>query len=270
MIEKPKFSVLAIAAVAVAVLLIYAAVSLFTSPPLGEEAPEGSEAFNVPNASQTAVTPAPEPATDEDELLFVSKRGYINEIGCPTVIGEVRNDGESGMTDILLTASFYCSSGKLIGAKDDISAVTTSYTAIPILAPNETSPFKIALSIEELSRLENFDVDNIEKFKVVGEYSTTDEELYTRFEIPHSAGEFDLDNDQYYVTGTVKNIGNETAEQVTVVGTFYDDQTRIIEVLQMSLADSLAPGEENQFEITVPDETIAYRIETYQIQAAGS
>jgi len=269
MLKKTKFYVLAIAAVAVAVLLIYAAVNLFTSPPIGEEAPDGSEAFNVPNASPTTdATPAPD--TEESDLLFLSKRGYISEWGCPTLVGEVKNGGNFSMTDILLTASFYCSSGKLIGAEDDISAVTTSYTAIPILAPNETSPFKIALSIEELSQLDNFDVNNIEKFKVVGEYSTTDEELYTRFEIPHSSGEFDLDNDQYYVTGTVKNIGNETAEQVTVVGTFYDDQTRIIEVLQTSLADSLAPGEENQFEITVPDETIAYRIETYQIQAAGS
>jgi hypothetical protein len=270
MIEKPKFYVLAIAAVAVAVLLIYAAVSLFTSSPIGEEAPEGSEAFNDPNASQTAVTPAPEPATEDDELLFLSKRGYINEWGCPTLVGEVKNGGNFSMTDILLTASFYCSSGKLIGAKEDISAVTSSYTEIEILAPGEISPFKILLSIEELSQLENFDIDKLEKYKVVGDYRITDEELYKRLEISQSFGEFDIDTDQYYVTGTVKNIGNETAEQIRVVGTFYDDETRIIEVAHTSLDDSLLPGEEAHFEITVPDETISQRIETYDILAVGS
>lgn len=265
MLKKPKLYVMAIVAVVVAVLLIYAAVNLFMSSPSGDEASDGFEAFNVPNASQTEVTP---PAIEtEEDLIFLSKRGYISETGCPTVIGEVKNGGNLSMTDIQLTASFYCSSGKLIGAKEELSAIISNYAEIPILAPGETSPFKIALSREQIAQLENFDVDKMEKFKVVGEYNTTDEELYKRFEIPHSAGEFDNATGQYLVNGTVKNVGNKPVEQVTVVGTFFDNQTMIIEVRQTSFADSLRSGEEAQFALTVPDETIAQRIETYSMQA---
>jgi hypothetical protein len=243
--------------------------SLASPPADATPAPDGTEAFNATHASSTAdATPAPD--TGDSDLLFLSKRGYISEWGCPTLVGEVKNGRNFSMTDILITASFYCSGGKLIGAKDDISAVTTSYTEIEILAPGEISPFKIVLSIAELSQLENFDIDKLEKYKVVGDYSITDEELYKRLEISQSFGEYDLDNDQYYVTGTVKNVGNETAEQIKVVGTFFDEENMIIEVVHTSLEDSLLPGEEAHFEITVPDETIAQRIDTYAIRAVGS
>jgi len=268
MMKKTNVYVLAIAVFALVLLTILSVSVLFIVPEMSENAPEGSEAFNVPNASPTPeATPAPD--TEESDLLFLSKRGYINENGCPTLVGEVENGGNVSMKDILITASFYCGKGKVIGAKDDISAVTSGYTEMEILAPGETSPFKIVLSIEELSRLENFDVDKIEKFKVVGDYTLTDEELYRRFDISQSSGELNNATGQYNVIGTVKNIGNETAEQIKVVGTFYDNQTRIIDVLHTYLHDTLRPGEEAQFEITVPDKTIAQRIETYYIQAVG-
>jgi len=264
--KKTNVYVLAIAVFALALLLI---LSISILPEMSETTPEGSEAFNVPNASPAPeATPAPD--TEESDLLFLSKRGYVNEHGCPTLVGKVENGGNVSMKEILITASFYCGKGKVIGAKDDISAVTSGYIEMEILAPGETSPFKIVLSTEELSRLENFDVDKIEKFKVVGDYNLTDEELYKRFEISQSRGELNNATGQYTVIGTVKNTGNETAEQIKVVGTFYDNQTRIIEVMHTYFEDSLAPGEEAQFEITVHDETIAQRIETYSMQAAGS
>lgn len=290
MTEKKNLYVVVIAVFAVVILLILSVNVLFIAPKSEETAPDGTETFNASLASPSAdATPASDGTeafnathtsstadatsatdTEESDLLFLSKRGYISEWGCPTLVGEVKNGGNFSMTDILITASFYCSGGKLIGANEDMEAVTSSYTEIGILAPGEISPFKIVLSIEDLSQLENFDIDKLEKYKVVGDYSITDDELYKRLEIAQSFGEFDFDAYQYYVTGTVKNVGDETAEQIKVVGTFYDEETMIIEVMHTSLEDPLLPGEEARFELTVPDETIAQRIDTYAILAVGS
>lgn len=270
MIKKTMLYLVAIAVVAFAVLLVLSANVPFMSPEVAENATsDGAEAFDVQNASPTVeVTSAPD--TEENELIFLSKRGYINESGCPTVIGEVKNGGDFSMKDIMITASFYCSGGKLIGEKEGLAAVTSSYSEVGILAPGETSPFKIAISVEELSQLENFELNKLEKYKIEGEYNITDAGIYKRFEISQSPGELNTATGHYRVAGNVKNIGNEAAEQIKVVVTFYDDQTRITDVMHTYLENSLLPGEEAQFEIIVRDQSIVQRIETYHILAVGS
>jgi hypothetical protein len=267
--EKPRSAFWAVAVFAVAALFVLLVALVANVPHSSEPAPEGSEAFAPPNDSQSPST-SPAFSAESSDLVFISKRGYISESGCPTVIGEVKNGGNASMKDILLTASFYCSSGKLIGAKEDLSAIISSYTEIPILAPGETSPFKIALSREQIAQLEHFDVDKLAKFKVDSEYTSTDELLYKQFELTQSRGELDSSTGQYTVKGTVKNIGNETVEQLKVVGTFYDNQTQIIDVISTYLVDTQIPGEEATFTLKEPDETIAQRIETYAVQAVGS
>jgi hypothetical protein len=267
--EKPRSAFWAVAVFAVAALFVLLVALVANVPHSSEPAPEGSEAFAPPNDSQSPST-SPASSAESSDLVFISKRGYISESGCPTVIGEVKNGGNASMKDILLTASFYCSSGKLIGAKEDLSAIISSYTEIPILAPGETSPFKIALSREQIAQLEHFDVDKLAKFKVDSEYTSTDELLYKQFELTQSRGELDSSTGQYTVKGTVKNIGNETVEQLKVVGTFYDNQTQIIDVISTYLVDTQILGEEATFTLKEPDETIAQRIETYAVQAVGS
>lgn len=202
-----------------------------------------------------------------EELVFQSKRGYISATGCPTIVGEVKNAGDFSFNNILITASFYCSKDKEVGAGEDMAAIS-SYTEIEILAPGEMSPFKAGLSTEELARLPNFDVDKIGKYKVeVSSYDTTEEHLYKSFEITQSSGELSESTGLYKVTGRVKNTGTEPAEQIKVIATFYEKQTNIVEVINTYLQAPLLPGDEAQFELTVADETISQRIETYSTQA---
>ena len=130
-----------------------------------ETASNGIETTDVPDTSHKDVDTAT--SDEKEELIFLSKRGYISEAGCPTIVGEVTNAGNSSMEDILITATFYCTSGRIIGAKEDMSAISSGYTEIETLAPGETSPFKVAVSLEELAMLPKFDVNKVEKYKVV-------------------------------------------------------------------------------------------------------
>ena len=221
------------------------------------------------NATDASPGATVTPAGQEGEIIwFLSKRGYISGSGCPTAVGEVKNAGNSTVESIEITATFHCSKGRLIGAKELVQATFSASPEFPRLAPGETSPFKVAMSAEELSRLWNFDVDRVEKYRVVtSDYETTDEpSLYSDFEVTESAGELNAD-DRYDVWGTLKNSGNRTAVGVRVIGTFYDDEDRLIDVAHSDLKVSLPPGDEAGFTIIVPDESVSKRIETYRIQA---
>ncbi len=268
MAQNIKWCLLAVTVLIGSALVILAINFTISTLERDQNALGGADSFN---ASETASVPAGTSSSLESDgaLRFLSKRGYINEHGCPTVIGEVENGGNGSMKDVLLTASFYCSRGKLLGAREDLAAVTADYAEIPVLAPGETSPFKIALSIEELVQLENFDVDKIEKFTVDGAYIATEETLYRQFETQAITGSFENVTGQYLLQGTVKNVGTERPDQIKVVVTFYDAQRKILEVLHTSLSGSLSPGTEAEFAITVTDRTIAERIETYAFQVVG-
>ena len=83
-------------------------------PPSVPSAPIKPE---VTPPDEEEVTPPSE--AEEDYLTFISKRGYISEGGFPTIVGEVKNTGNFKMENMRITATFYCSSGKLIGEKDN-------------------------------------------------------------------------------------------------------------------------------------------------------
>ncbi len=200
-------------------------------------------------------------------LVFLSKRAYISEAGLPTVVGELQNSGNSSITNILIAASFYCSKGNEVGGGENMAAIS-DYPEVEVLAPGEKSPFKVGLTAEELANLPNFDVDSIKKYTVeLSSYNTTEESLYRSFEVTQSGGELDSVTGYYKVTGGIKNIGTETAEQIKIVGTFYDNQPNIIEVIHTYLREPLVPGGEAQFELTVLDQYISERIKTYDIEA---
>ena len=213
-------------------------------------------------------TPVATPNGVDSSLLFLSKRGYISGAGCPTVVGELRNVGNSTVVSILLTASFHCSKGRLIGAKENVAATISAHPERDRLAPGETSPFKAAISREQMAKLWNFDVDKMEKYSVeiAGYEVVAGPPLYSAFEVTESEGTLNADG-YYHSSGTLRNAGNLTADAVRVIGTFYDDEGRLIDVAHCDLEGTLPPGAEAEFDISVSDEGISQRIETYRIHA---
>lgn len=267
MFKKKRFYLLAITALTVAFLLIP---SVGCSPELDESMTNGIEAPDAPSTPPKAEVPPPPEPEEEEKVIFLSKRGYISQNGCPTIVGEVENAADFTMENIEISASFYCSKGRQVGGEEEVSAFASDTTEIEILAPGEISPFKIGLTPEQLAMLPNFDVNKVEKYKVVvTSYEATTEELHKSFEISQATGELNALTGHYQVTGQVKNIGDKIVEQIKVVAIFYDGKDRIIEVVHTYLENPLPPGDETEFEITVVDEPVSKRIETFHIQAVG-
>ncbi len=206
---------------------------------------------------------------NESVVKIVAKRGYITSNGFPTIVGFVKNTGQKNIKDVKIVATFYCNKGRLIGEKEDIPAVIYTYSELTVLAPNEMSPFKISLTPEKVKELENFQVDKIKKYKVeVVGYNFTDETPYTDFEVLASKGGITGDTGCYVVSGEIKNTGQRTAEQVKVIGVFYDDQGRIIDV-EHAFAGRLQPGQIARFEMRVSDGEVSKRIKNYEILVEG-
>src|SRR4051812_8036855 len=83
--------------------------------------------------------------TTDTGISILGHTSYVGEIGDFHVIGEVRNDATKPMEFVEITATFYDSTGKVVGTE-------SGFTDIDILRPSETSPFDILLNDEQQSK----------------------------------------------------------------------------------------------------------------------
>lgn len=212
----------------------------------------------------------PEPANQVagvDNLIFLTKRGYISDNKCPSIVGELKNNSDFSIGDILLSAYFYCSSGKLMGGKEDKPAIVPGTVELEILEPNQISPYKIFLSQETIKTLPKFDIDKLNQYRIeVTSFYATDKALYRDFEITQSKGELNTSTGFYTLSGGIKNAGGTVAIKTKVIGVFYDHDNKIIDVMHVYLQEPLIPGIEAQFVINVTDKMVSERIDHYVIQ----
>lgn len=153
------------------------------------------------------------------------------------VLGEVRNVGETnveGPHDVLsehgvkLKATFYDNRGYII---DEIF----SEVFIPVLVPNQKSPFYLETSAIGVFRYELEIVSYRESEEPYREFEVVDQELtYISYW------------DEYRVEGEVLNTGTAGASNVRVCATFYDSDGNVIGC-GMSARSSLAPNEVTDF-----------------------
>ena len=191
----------------------------------------------------------------EDDIDILSHTGSVDDWDHYTVAGEVRNAGSDNLEWVVLTATFYDSSGVEIGT-------SFAYTTINTLVPGQKSPFEITL-------WDTLVVASVASYEIVcNQCNITDEYTNGEFEIISHA----LGTDAYgynIVVGEVKNTGSQTVTSVMIVGTFYDASGKVIttEYTWESPSDGLAPVEVTPFEMTLYDESVFQDIVSYELQA---
>ncbi|MFB5600368.1 MAG: FxLYD domain-containing protein, partial [Nitrososphaeraceae archaeon] len=146
----------------------------------------------------------------ENTLKYQDESGYLY------VLGEISNVSEESLTNVTLTADFYDIDGKLLG----------EYYRSPeigVINPAERSPFKIiyleqptADKVFNYTIRVDYEVGNIKPDELVIE------SLNSRFDI----------SGFYYINGQITNNGIENANNVTVVGTFYDKNGNVIGITE--------------------------------------
>ncbi|MEN3034958.1 MAG: hypothetical protein ABC537_01520 [Candidatus Methanosuratincola sp.] len=203
-------------------------------------------------------------ATEPPDVFVVTKTGYISEDGLLVIVGEVKNNGNATVSEILINGSFLCSEGNVINNDKPQPATMFQYAELPILLPGEVSPFKIVMP----KTFPDFDyiLKNVRKFNAsVVNYSVTSSAPYRDFE---TTGTGAVDQDGYYrLSAQVVNTGNKEAQNIKVVATFYSpDLVFYVFDVQVAYIQALAPGESASTAFTIPDKKVSSKIVSFDLK----
>ena len=180
---------------------------------------------------------------------------YVDSDGFVEVVGEVQNVGNTPVVTVFLQGSLWSSSGS------DLSDSSCQIFAWYLL-PNQIAPFKMEFTPNPWKPSE------INSFNVTTIYApATSSHQYTDIKITQSSSTIGTTGNYmgaYLVDGSIQNTGSQTAQNVTMVATFYNTTGSVVAVGYNTnyVADSLAPS------ATVPFQVPAYDLNQSSVPAS--
>lgn len=190
------------------------------------------------------------------ELSFHNESSFTDETDIMHVYGEVRNDSDTALGGILITASFYDANGTLL----------SQYTQPPkvrVLNPGEVAPF-------EMRYLDPATVDRVADYSLNVTSSTVDakEQGLT---VVSSNSRLDVLG-VYYINVRVRNDGSQEATNPIAIATLYDKDGRVVALGEALIEGqdrivNMVPGQEGGAGIVVTERLQTYKAVRYSIVA---
>ena len=161
------------------------------------------------------------------EFSFYNQFSYVDETKIMHVLGEIRNESDTAMRNVLITISFYDREGNLL---DEFRRVP----ALRVINPGESSPFEILyIDQQTVDRVANFTMS------ATGQATEPKEKQLT---IISSNSRLDVLG-TYYINAAARNEGQETATNTIMIATLYDNDGRVV-AIGKALAEA-GPGSSN-------------------------
>jgi hypothetical protein len=190
------------------------------------------------------------------EFSFSNQFSYVDEIRIMHVLGEVRNESDTAMENVLITVSFYDMEGNLI---DEFQREP----ALQVINPGESSPFEI-LYIDQQT------VDMVANFTMSATGQET-EPKEKQLRIISSNSRLDLLG-TYYINAATRNEGQDTATNAIMIATLYDKDGRVV-AIGKALAEAgpgsfnITAGSRAPFGITITEKLQTYKAVKYSLIA---
>jgi hypothetical protein len=195
--------------------------------------------FNVQNVeAQTSI------------YLLPNHSGYINDLGYYYIVGEVENNGSSSVTNVIVNATYYNSTGELVG-------YTSGNLFLELLLSGRKAPFEVTLysSIDSLK---------VHYYTLSVAFSPANSKPLGLDIISHSSYK---DENGFHITGQIKNVGTEYSSFTRVVATFYNSNGFVIAAkLNYSNPKNLDSNQMATFKITL-NSSAAINVQDYALQA---
>jgi hypothetical protein len=171
---------------------------------------------------------------------------YIDASGYVEVVGEVQNVGPNIVNSVYLAGSLLSVSG------EDLSNSGCQILASYLL-PGQKAPFNMDFPPVAL---QTADFSNI--FVAISRENVTDRYQYQDLTIASSSDTIGTSGNYkgaYLVNGIIQNTGSQTAQNITVVGTFYNATGSVIAIGYNTnfVSNSLAPSGTVSFQIPAYD-----------------
>ena len=174
------------------------------------------------------LTLVPLVGSQTQSVKVLSYTHYIDSIGYLVVVGEVQNQGPNTISAITVTG--------LVTSSDETQASSYAHVWGQNLRPQQKAPFYMEFPSQSSSTgTWNNDISEvlIEVYKADAtsnyqypDLSVTNQQSYLG---TNKVGDL-ADYGVFWVTGSIKNTGSQTAQNVSVVGTFYNSQNQVVAV----------------------------------------
>lgn len=196
-------------------------------------------------------------ATAETAFSFQNETKYIDESKILHVYGEIKNESANAMKDILITASFYDASGKLL----------SQYQQAPklrVINPGGFAPF-------DMVYLDPATVDKVASYSLSAVGQPT-ENKPASLTLVSSNSRLDVLG-VYYINVSVKNSGNDTVTNPIAIATLYDSAGKVVAIgeapaeSESQVVQDLAPGDTAGSSIVVAERLQTYKAASYSLVA---
>ncbi len=195
-------------------------------------------------------------------VKVVTYSWYIDNAGLLDVVGEIQNIGTSTISSVIIGGIATTTTG------NQQTSNTMAY--VKDMLPNQKAPFYMTFFLQTDQTTQS--TPTIANVAVtVAQATETTNYLYQDVKVTsnqNSVGTGSDDKGVYWVTGTVKNTGSQTATNVRVLGTFYDSTGNVIAVggyTDDALSSSLAPSASANFKFGAYDTNQTLMPENQQI-----
>ncbi len=187
-----------------------------------------------------SLTLVPTALSQADSIKVLSYTWYVDSIDYLTVVGEVQNVGINTVDSVLLTGTATASDGTIVGSTTQAYAIN--------LVPQQKAPFYMEFPPSEAIGNDWYSAGVSGVNIVVRVANATANYQYPDVKITNkqaSIGSGSTDKGVYWVNGEIKNTGSQTAQNIRVIGTFYNASGAVVAVggyINDVVAASLAPS----------------------------
>jgi hypothetical protein len=192
----------------------------------------------------------PQVHSQTTNVKVVTYSWYIDNAGLLDVVGEIQNIGTSIVSSVILSGTAITTTG------NQQTSNTMAY--VKDMLPNQKAPFYMTFFLQTDQATQSTPTVSNVAVEVAQAKSTTDY-LYPEVKVTahqNNIGTGTDDKGVYWVTGTIKNTGTQTATNVRVLGTFYNSEGNVIAVggyTDVALSASLAPSASSNFKFGAYD-----------------
>jgi hypothetical protein len=178
----------------------------------------------------------PSAFSQPENIKIVSYSYYVDSLGFLDVVGEIQNIGSNTVASVILTGTVYSS-----GGTDQADSYARAW--VVNLAPQQKAPFYMEFYSPSSSSSTSWSSVSVSKVDLtVSQANATTNYQYPDLKITSSSASIGSGTDDkgvYWVTGNVQNTGSQTAQNITVVGTFYNATGTVVAV---GYSDTLTPA----------------------------
>ncbi len=195
------------------------------------------------------------PASAEGQFTFHNQSSFLDETRILHVLGEVKNEYDMPMKDVILTATFRNGDGVFI-------ANYSRSSELRVINPGESSPFEILFLDQKIS-------DDVADFTLSTTSQVAPVLKEKQLTIVSSNSRLDLLG-TFYINALIRNEGGEAATNSIIIATLYDRNDKVL-AIGKALAEAIPgssdipSGSQAAFGIAVTEKLQTSKISRYSL-----